>query len=41
MLFDNFRDKPNEVAIPLAKKVRYHKDTPMEYFASKNTGGPV
>ena len=33
MLFDNFKEKPNENPIPVAKKIKYSKENPMEYFA--------
>lgn len=33
MLFDNFKPKANEVLVPRAKKIKFSKEAPMEYFA--------
>ncbi|CDW91381.1 iq calmodulin-binding motif family protein [Stylonychia lemnae] len=41
MLFDNFKEKPNEKPVPIAKKIKYSKENPMEYFAQKFAGGPL
>jgi hypothetical protein len=40
MLFDYFKEKPNEKEVPVIQMPNFDKKKKMEYFATKSTGGP-